>query len=154
MDRPLGESERHFRSLVQSSSDVICIVDVDRIIRYQSASAERVFGYAPEQFQERRLTDLIHADDRREVVARLSEVAKHEMAETTLECRWRHRDGSWRHCETALTNLLDEPSVQGIVLNTRDVSERKQLEARLLQSQKMRRSGSWPAVSLTTSTTS
>ena len=135
--RALGETERHFRSLVQSSTDVICIVDVDRIIRYQSASAERVFGYAPEQFQERRLTDLIHADDRREVVARLSEVAKHEMAETTLECRWRHRDGSWRHCETALTNLLDEPSVQGIVLNTRDVSERKQLEARLLQSQKM-----------------
>ncbi|MEO7359151.1 MAG: EAL domain-containing protein, partial [Gemmatimonadaceae bacterium] len=132
------ESEARFRALVQHSSDVITIVDSDSTIRYVSPSVTTVFGYDVRSIVEKRLTDLVHPDDALGALQFLNEIAQTRTipgegnsarAHTiTREWRLRHANGSWLTVDTVGTNLLEEPMVQGIVLNTRDVTERKVIE--------------------------
>jgi len=127
----LRASEERFRSLVQNSSDVITIVDAERLIRYQSESVRRVLGYEPAELATTDLLMLVHPDDQERVARFVSEAARRPGV--TVPATWRilHRDGTWLHCETVAGNLLEDPDVHGLVLNTRDVSERKQLEDQL-----------------------
>jgi diguanylate cyclase (GGDEF)-like protein/PAS domain S-box-containing protein len=129
-EHALRASEARFRSLVQSSSDVVTIVDVDTRIRYQSPAVTRVFGYPADALTGTRLLSLVHVEDLPRVTAYLAEAAAPGFV-GAVECRVRHRDGSWRAADAVVTNLLADPAVQGIVLNTRDVTERRALEAQL-----------------------
>ncbi len=121
----------HFRSLVQNSSDVITVVGEDGIVRYQSPALERVFGHRPEELLGRSLGEMVHPDDAARVSRLLAETASQPGAGGSVEARWRDGDGTWRHAETFVNNLLQDPNVRGIVLNTRDVTERKELEREL-----------------------
>ncbi|MGQ0520509.1 MAG: EAL domain-containing protein [Actinomycetota bacterium] len=124
-------AEARFRSLAQHSSDVLSIVGPDGIVMYQSSSVERVFGFAPDAMVGARLEDWIHAEDR-DVLVRSVEAARGgTVASGIVACRLSCSDGSWRHTETIVTDLRHDPSVGGIVLNTRDVSERQALEEEL-----------------------
>ena len=127
----LSESERRFRTLVQNGSDIVTVLDARGNIRYQSPSAARVLGHDPEGMVGKSAFEYVHPEDAkavRETFARnLSVPGVHE----PLGMRIRHADGSWRHLEVIANNLLHEPSVGGIVLNSRDVTERKALEERL-----------------------
>jgi diguanylate cyclase (GGDEF)-like protein len=76
----------------------------------------------------------MHADDEIAALLMIDRAASGATNEMEFEARWRHADGSWRHTETVITNLMDDPSVGGLVLNTRDVTERKQLEEELTHS--------------------
>ena len=116
-------SEARFRSLAQNSSDVITIIDSKGSITYQSSSVERVFGYTDDLIGSR-ITDWIHPDDAKRTIDYVEAALREGKANLILECRVRAYDGSWLHAETTVTNLLDDPSVRGMVLNTRDVSER------------------------------
>ncbi|MGH2689079.1 MAG: histidine kinase dimerization/phospho-acceptor domain-containing protein, partial [Actinomycetota bacterium] len=123
-------SEDRFRSLVQHSSDVITVVGIDSTMHYVSPSAESLFGGDPADLIGRRLIDQAHPGDAGVLNgffdgAGLGSVGPSE----TLEFRWRHRDGSWVDVESVCTNLLGDPNVRGIVLNTRNVSERRRVEA-------------------------
>ena len=124
-------TEAHFRSLVQHSSDVVTIVTPDGAIRYQTPSVERVFGYGSSELLDTALADLVHPEDVPRVHAFLAQAAGQTGVSGPVEWRLRHRDGSWRHVETLCTNLLHDPHVAGLVLNTRDITERKQLEQQL-----------------------
>ncbi|MGH2367961.1 MAG: putative bifunctional diguanylate cyclase/phosphodiesterase [Chloroflexota bacterium] len=123
--------EARFRSLVQHSSDVILVVDPDATIRYASPSVERVLGYRPEAVTGIKLTDLLHPDDAPRAAAFLVEAAGRPGAMTAAEWRLRHQQGAWRQIEAVGNNLLSDPNVCGLVLNTRDVSERRALEEQL-----------------------
>jgi diguanylate cyclase (GGDEF)-like protein/PAS domain S-box-containing protein len=125
------ENEARFRSLVQHSSDVIAIVDADAVLRFVSPSMTRIFGYQVSEMLGARLTQFLHPDDVLGALDLIASAASEPGATARREWRVRHRDGHWLHAETAGTNLLDEPTVRGIVLNTRDISERKALEAQL-----------------------
>ena len=126
------KNEERFRSLVQNSSDVVTIIEADGSIRYQSASVERVFGYEPDLLVGTAFADLVRPDDI-DVFDDAIGVAESEPGGTALvEFELLHRDGHWCRSETALTNLLGEHSVRGLVLNTRDISERKLLEDQLM----------------------
>ncbi|MGH2554779.1 MAG: putative bifunctional diguanylate cyclase/phosphodiesterase [Actinomycetota bacterium] len=125
------KSEARFKSLVQNSSDVMTIIAPDSTVRYQSPSVRRVMGYVPAQMIGTRLLDMIHPDDAPLVVNALAEVADGRDGSRLLEFRWRHRDGTWLHVETLCSDLSHEPEVGGIVLNTRDVSERRAFEEQL-----------------------
>lgn len=127
----LRSSEARFRALVQRSSDVTTILDADGTVRYISASVERVLGYTPADLVGRRLTDWLHPDDGPRALAFLETAASCEGDTPAAEWRFQHRDGSWRHVDNAGANLLDDPTVRGIVLNTRDVTERTALEQQL-----------------------
>ena len=131
-DRTAAEmaNQERFRSLVQHSSDVITVTDAGGSIIYQSPSVTPVFGYEPETLVGTELQRLVHPDDVRSVIAALVETARVSGAER-IECRVRHADGSWRHVESAVTARLDDPTIAGMVLNTRDITERKELEDQL-----------------------
>ncbi len=126
------QSEARFSSLVQNSSDVVMVVDADSTIRYISPSVERVLGYGASELEGTKLTVLIHPDDRAAMLQFLTTSGRDGEAHPMLaEFRMRHRDDVWLHAETLRTNLLHDENVRGIVLNTRDVSERKAFEEQL-----------------------
>ena len=128
----IRQSEARFSSLVQNSSDVVMVVEADSTIRYMSPSVERVLGHAPGLLEGTKLTVLIHPDDRAGVLQFLTSGGREEDAHPGLtEFRMKHRDDFWLHVETLRTNLMHDENVKGIVLNTRDVSERKAFEEQL-----------------------
>ena len=124
----LRQSERRFRSVVQNSSDVVTVVGPDATIRYVSPSVERVFGFKAAELRGVWLDDLAHPDDRAALLGYLYTASRQPEAADSVQWRWRDREGVWRDVETVGTNLVHMPDVAGVVLNTRDVSERKALE--------------------------
>jgi diguanylate cyclase (GGDEF)-like protein/PAS domain S-box-containing protein len=124
-------SESRFQTLVRHASDVILITRPDTTITYQTPSAERILGYVPGSLEGVRLTTLLHPDDIENAVARYGGAAFGAEISSVASWRIRHRDGSWRDVEVLTNNLLSDPTVEGIVLTMRDVSERKGLEDEL-----------------------
>lgn len=128
------ETEARFSTMVRHSSDVISLLGPELAIRFVSPAAERVYGHAPDSLLDTSLLELIHPDDRSRAQRFLMDVLTHATGTTsTAEWRLRHSDGRWREIETIATNLVDDPAVGGVVLNSRDVTERRQLEERLRQ---------------------
>ena len=126
------QSEARFSSLVQNSSDVVMVVEADSTMRYISPSVERVLGYEPGDLEGTKLATLIHPDDKTQMLQFLTSGGHDGDTRPGLaEFRLRHRDDSWLHFESLRTNLIHDPNVKGIVLNTRDVSERKAFEEQL-----------------------
>ncbi|HEY5544530.1 MAG TPA: EAL domain-containing protein, partial [Gemmatimonadaceae bacterium] len=128
----LATSEARFRSLVQNSSDVIFIVEADTTIRYTSPSARKVLGLHSKELVGTKLINHVHPDDR--AMANRFFVALHESQNGEPGVQdWRllRTDGSLVWTENTGTNLLREPTVDGFVVNTRDVSERRTLQSRL-----------------------
>lgn len=126
------ETEARFSSMVQHSSDVVSLLGPDLEFRFVSPAAGRVYGYEPETLLDTPILDMLHPEDRSHAEAFLREVARSERGDTSLtEWRLRHSDGRWRDIESVATNLTDDPAVGGVVLNSRDVTDRKQLEEQL-----------------------
>ena len=129
----IQQSEKRFSSLVQNSSDIVTVIESDTTVRYASPSAGRVLGFEPEVLEGTRLSDLVHPDDKTRVLAFLTSIGDGDGEGHTglIEFRTRHRDGTYLFVETLRTNLMHDPNVHGIVLNTRDISERKAFEEQL-----------------------
>ena len=118
--------EARFRTLVQRSTDVIAIVSVEGQIAYVSPSAERLFGAVPPPGSS--LYAVVHPDDHARVRDFLARLSADSGTAVTATWRRRHADGRWIDVEVIGTNNLAEPTVSGLVLNTRDISERVELE--------------------------
>ncbi len=123
--------ERHFRSLIENGSDVITVLDRDGTIRYESPSIRRVLGYDPKDLVGQARFDMVHPDDLPTVTDGMSRLVGGQNVDRPLEYRFRHKSGEWRTLEATGTSLLDDPAVGGIVINSRDVTERKLAEAEL-----------------------
>ena len=128
----LYASEQRFHALVQHSSDVVTVVSPEADVLYQSESAQRVFGYTAQWLTGRRLTKLLDPESGIRLAQALRQVAGRPYATTVLELPVPHHDGRLRQAEMTITNLLSDPSVAGLVLNTRDISERKELQDQLV----------------------
>jgi diguanylate cyclase (GGDEF)-like protein/PAS domain S-box-containing protein len=126
------QNEARFRSLVQHSSDVIVVIRTDGTIRFVSPSATRVLGYEPATMVRQPLPGLLHPEDQDRAAAFIRDAAQAPGVTGPVEWRFRQLDGSWLHAEILATNLLHDATVRGLVLNTRDVSERKRLEQELI----------------------
>jgi diguanylate cyclase (GGDEF)-like protein/PAS domain S-box-containing protein len=126
------QNEARFRSLVQHSSDVIIVIRPDATVRFVSPSATRVFGYDPAGMIRHSLTDLLHPEDRERATSFFRDATQTPGVTGPVEWRFRQPDGSWLNAEILATNLLHDSTVKGIVLNTRDVSERRRLEEQLI----------------------
>jgi diguanylate cyclase (GGDEF)-like protein/PAS domain S-box-containing protein len=125
-------SEARFASLVQHASDLITVVGEDATITYQSPSSERVLGYPPEELLGTRFDRLVAPEDAGRLLRLLGDGSAYPRREgEVIECTLRHHDGSLRQFEILHTNLLADEHVQGIVLNARDISERKAFEQQL-----------------------
>ena len=123
----LEQKEEYFRALTEMAADVTTVIDADGIIRYESPSAQQVFGFAPGELVGRSAFEFIHPADLEKARCALAESVAAPGAATRIELRFRHKDGSWRAVEGACRNLLNDPNIKGIVINTRDVTERQQL---------------------------
>lgn len=126
-----SQQAAQFRSLVQNASDLVTVVDALGTIRYQSASSEQVLGIPSQRLLGTSLFDIVHEQDRPGLRATLDDLMAHPGAVGRVEYRIWTGDGSRRHVESAVTNSLLDPSVQGLVLNTRDVTERHEADRKL-----------------------
>jgi PAS domain S-box-containing protein len=121
----LRRSESLFRAVVDKSSDGVIMLDQDRLIKYVSPSYEHVSGYLPEDLLGTPAGGYVHPDDQYLAADIFKQVIANPEKILTAEYRILHKQGHWIWTESILTNLLDDPEVQAIVLNRRNVTERK-----------------------------
>ncbi|MBZ5513137.1 MAG: PAS domain S-box protein [Acidobacteriia bacterium] len=127
--RALYASEQRFRALVENSSDAIALLDALGTIVYVSHSVQRMMGFAPEEMVETCAFDHIHPEDVESVRRVFSALLKSPGIPLRVEYRRRHKEGTWRVLESTATNRLNDPAVGAIVVNERDITERRQAEA-------------------------
>ena len=132
-----GEDDRWLRSVMENSSEIVTIVDPDGTLRYASPAFERVLGYAPEEaIGTMNVFDHVHPDDLPHVLEETEKaLSVGGITTNKTEYRFRHKDGSWRWVESAGTYLLDDPHVKGVVVQTRDITERKRTEEALREAE-------------------
>ena len=124
-------SEERFRSLVHSSSDMIMILDIDGRATYVSGACERILGRTAEELRWTDLGSLMTPDEVESVRRQLGAAIMAPGPTQPIETRVLHADGTWRHLEMVGTNLRDNPAVGGVVLNVRDITDRRNVEAEL-----------------------
>lgn len=127
----LQESERRFRALIENSTDVVTLLAKDGTILYMSPSTERVLGFRPEELVGQNAFRYIVRQDVPSIKRDFDRLAEHPGNTVDAGYRVKHADGSFRFVEGHGVNMLDDPAVEAIVLNYRDVSERKENEQRL-----------------------
>ncbi len=130
-DQALQASAERFQSLVQHSSDSMTILNADGTIHYQSPAITRVLGYHPEELVGMHALALIHPQDLPALQRELHACLATPGATLSVAYRARHQDGSWRYLESVGTSHLDHPAIAGIVVNTRDMTERMEAETQL-----------------------
>lgn len=127
----IERSEAYFRSLIEQASDVIFILNRQQVIIYVSPSAVSVFGYQPNFMVGRSLLDFILEELHFTFSDFLNQVSRKPGISVPIELSFRHHNGSWLATEAIANNLLDDAVVSGIVLNLRNITERKQADERL-----------------------
>ena len=130
-EEALRRNEERFRSLVQNASDIITILEADGTIRYESPSIERILGYRPEELVGKNAFDYVHPDDVEQTFHEFAKGLNNPGSRPSAQFRFKHADGSWRYMEAFGNNQLANPSVQGYVVNSRDITERKAFERQL-----------------------
>jgi PAS domain S-box-containing protein len=129
--RAIEHTRKRFDKLVQNSTDVISIVSADARFEYLSPSAERILGYEPEQMVGENIFDYAHPEDRQEAAESFFEAVQDHDQRPVVQFRFKHPDGSWPVIESRGRNLLDDPHIDGFVVNSRDITERKRREEEL-----------------------
>lgn len=117
-------SEERFKSLVQNSKDLLAILDINGIYTYVSPTSYNLLGFEPEYFIGKSLVECIHQEDQ-EILTRCLANVREDHFITVPIFRFMNAEGEWRWIESTATNALDDPAVGGIVINSRDVTERK-----------------------------
>jgi PAS domain S-box-containing protein len=131
----LIQSEQLFRSLIENESGIIFLLDQDNVIRYLSPSLHRVLGYRLEELLGISLCSLVHTEDHSVCQGFLAKTLVDSGSSYSAEIRLKHADGTWRVFETISQNLLNDPAVSGVVLNSRDITMRKNIEGALKKSE-------------------
>ncbi len=131
----LRDREKRFRSMVQNSMDMLMVFAPDGKLAYANPVIERDLGYKPGDLMGRDGLELLHPEDAPQARRFLKDLRSEPGKSATMEFRIRHRDGSWRVVEGVCTNLIEDPSVSGVVANVRDVTERKKAERALKDSE-------------------
>ncbi|MBN1663134.1 MAG: PAS domain S-box protein [Deltaproteobacteria bacterium] len=137
-DEAIRRAEKRFRSLIEKASDLIAIIDIKGAIRYASPSCESVLDYKMDELLGKKVRDFIHPDDLRIMNPFISEGIL-SAEPFYLELRLRHKNGSWRTFETISRDLFDQPEIGGMIVNARDITERKQAEEAQKMSEKLYR---------------
>ncbi|MBV9231577.1 MAG: PAS domain S-box protein [Chloroflexi bacterium] len=130
------QNDWRFRALIEHSSDAVALLTQEGIFTYASPSSERVTGYAAEELIGTNAFALLHPDDLASVQQKVGVLLEQPGTFVTMEYRVCHKNGSWRWMEGTATNLLHERAIESIVVNFRDIHERKELEQQLQYSER------------------
>jgi PAS domain S-box-containing protein len=139
-DEALRHSEARFRSIVQNSTDLVAILDATGTITYISPKVEDVLGYKPEQWLGKSAFDFVLAEERDEIVRVFTSRSDAPGVGIPREFRMLHANGSSVQFEAVGNNLLNDSDIRGIVINARDITERKRAEQRIRESEAKYRS--------------
>ena len=134
-EEALRRSEFRFRSLVENSADMIALINAEATFLYASPSTTKILGYETQEYVGSNAFDFIHPDDNQEIREVLGQVLSHPKSVVQASCRFRHKDGSWRWLEGTGNNLLQDPTIKAIVVNYRDITERKNAQLALQESE-------------------
>jgi PAS domain S-box-containing protein/putative nucleotidyltransferase with HDIG domain len=138
-EEALQRREQRFQALTEHSSDVILIVSAEGTVRYASPSLEPVLGFKLEEAIGTSILEYIHQEPIRLVADDFARLLQNPGATMQTEIRVQHKDGTWRTLEGTATNLLHDPAVEGIVINYRDITERKKAEEAILENERRSR---------------
>jgi diguanylate cyclase (GGDEF)-like protein/PAS domain S-box-containing protein len=127
----LSVNEERWRALVKNSTDAITVLGPDARVIYTSPSVERLLGYDPDPLTQTEVFEVVHPDDLAEAAASFQKLLNSDNVSDLIEMRVRHADGTYHWIEAVANNLLDDPAIGGIVVNVRDVTERKRAEEEL-----------------------
>jgi PAS domain S-box-containing protein len=127
----LAKSEEKFRSMVQNSSDIITITDFNGKVKYVSPSVKKILGYEPKYGYGKSVFNLIHPDDLDKVKKAFEQNINHPNKTVTVDYWFRKSDGNYIYMESIVNNLLRDPNVQGMVVNTRNITDRKYAEEQI-----------------------
>jgi PAS domain S-box-containing protein len=127
-------SEEHFRALIENANDLIWIVDAQGTFTYASPSTQRILGYSPQELMGVNAFDFVHPEDREALSHRFSLRTKSTVAPQLTEHRFRHKEDYWCTLEALSKNLLEHPSIRGMVINARNINKRKLAEKALKRS--------------------
>jgi two-component system cell cycle sensor histidine kinase/response regulator CckA len=128
--------DQHFRALIENALDLIAILDREGVMLYVSPSVGRVLGYQAENLVGRNLFALVHPDDLPATLESFRASVAQPGARRWRAYRFRHRDGTWRFLESDARSWLDRPDLHGVVVNSRDVTESRSAEERLVRSER------------------
>jgi PAS domain S-box-containing protein len=128
-----GTGERRLLALTEHAQDIITIAAADGQVKYVSAGVQNSLGYTSEERESNFVFDLAHPDDREELHAKYRQLVAGEIKSFSREFRTLHKDGSYRWLESRCVSALANPLISGVVINSRDITERKQAEFRLAQ---------------------
>jgi diguanylate cyclase (GGDEF)-like protein/PAS domain S-box-containing protein len=130
-ERDRALSEARYSALVRAASEYVVVVDDDGTVLFAGAALERVLGIDAEEFVGRNGGEVVHPDDQPVVNAAFADVRAGTVSRRTVAYRALRADGAWRWIEGTVSDLRDDPSIGGIVVNGRDVTERIEAEERL-----------------------
>lgn len=134
----LRHSENRFRALVENSTDAISLVDATGSVLYSSHAISPIFGYTLEERAGRNIFELVHPEDRKQTLPLFHKLLTEGLGSSvSTVIRYLHKNGSWRWIEALGTNLLEDPSVQAVAINYRDITDRRLLQQQFYQAQKM-----------------
>ena len=128
VSQALEASERRFKALTESAMDIVTVLDADGVIRYQSTSVKHLLGYDPTDMLGKNQFDLVHRDDVANMREAFKQLIEAGQMEAPIEFRARNSEGAWRTLESIGKNCLNNPEVGGIIVNTRDVTDRKVIQ--------------------------
>jgi PAS domain S-box-containing protein len=117
----LTQSERKYKALVQEGSDLTAILDLEGNYKFVSESARRILGIPPDFFIGKNAFEFIHPEDQEGVLAEFEKMGDQKQIQIA-PYRFKDGDGKWRWIKATVTNLMDEPAIQGIVANSSDVT--------------------------------
>jgi diguanylate cyclase (GGDEF)-like protein/PAS domain S-box-containing protein len=130
-ERALEASEARFRVLAENGIDLISVVQPDGTVSYCSPALKTLLGWDPEETIGRNVFEFVHRDDADMVRAAFQRLLEMRQTHEPVELRFRHKDGLWRTFEALGTNCVDNPHIRGLVLNSRDVTDRKLIQQRI-----------------------
>jgi diguanylate cyclase (GGDEF)-like protein/PAS domain S-box-containing protein len=135
-EKALYESERYYRALIENATDCILVVNLDGNIRYESPSVARMLGYAPDALVGTSAFGLINPEDLARIVEPFMEGLKTPGWIHRGEYRLRHANGEERDFEIVSHYMIDDPVIAGIIINGRDITERRLAEDALRESER------------------
>ncbi|MFC4407537.1 PAS domain-containing response regulator [Haloarchaeobius iranensis] len=136
-EREREQARNRYQALIEHSSDLITILDDDGVFQYTSPATEQVLGYEPETLIGEPSFEMVHPDDLAAVMDAFSRMREDPSATPSISYRLRHANGEWRHIESRGANRLDDPAIEGYVINTRDVTDRVEAEQQLSEEQEL-----------------
>ena len=140
LNRALRSSEERSQALINNSNDIIRILDKKGNIKFDSPLSKRILGYPEKYFIGKSPFDYIHPEDRERVKHDLKEVYDKRNLGIPTEFRIKKADGSYLPVESVSQNLMDVPGIEGIVVTTHPIKDRKKAEEALKLSNMYNRS--------------